>query len=49
MFPLRPAALAFDAIAPAFDLRFGGWCSVAAQRRAVRSALLQVFPTMQRF
>jgi len=44
MFPLRPAALAFDAIAPAFDLRFGGWCSVAAQRRAVRSALLQVFP-----
>lgn len=42
--PLRPAALAFDAIAPAFDSRFGAWLSVAAQRRAVRSALLQAFP-----
>ncbi|HEU5350832.1 MAG TPA: class I SAM-dependent methyltransferase [Terracidiphilus sp.] len=42
--PLNPAALAFDAIAPQFDLRFGQWLSVAAQRRAVRSALLQVFP-----
>ncbi len=41
---LRPAALAFDAIAPAFDARFGSWRSVAAQRRAVRSALLQAFP-----
>jgi SAM-dependent methyltransferase len=41
---LRPAALAFDAIAPAFDARFGSWHSVAAQRRAVRSALLQAFP-----
>ena len=43
--PLRPAALAFDAIAPAFDSRFGAWHSVAAQRRAVRTALLRVFPT----
>ncbi len=42
---LRPAALAFDAIAPDFDSRFGVWCSVAAQRRAVRAALLQVFPS----
>jgi ubiquinone/menaquinone biosynthesis C-methylase UbiE len=44
MAPLRPAAVAFDAIAPAFDLRFGQWHSVAAQRRAVRAALLQEFP-----
>ena len=43
--PLRPAALAFDAVAPEFDSRFGAWCSVAAQRRAVRAALLQAFPT----
>jgi SAM-dependent methyltransferase len=42
--PLRPSALAFDAIAPTFDLRFGPWQSVAAQRRAVRAALLQGFP-----
>jgi ubiquinone/menaquinone biosynthesis C-methylase UbiE len=41
---LRPSAQAFDAIAPAFDDRFGPWLSVAAQRRAVRSALLQAFP-----
>ena len=41
---LRPAALAFDAIAPAFDSRFGAWHSVAAQRRAVRGALLRAFP-----
>ena len=41
---LRPAAIAFDAIAPVFDSRFGAWCSVAAQRRAVRAALLQAFP-----
>lgn len=41
---LRPAALAFDAIAASFDQRFGAWRSVAAQRRAVRSALLQAFP-----
>jgi ubiquinone/menaquinone biosynthesis C-methylase UbiE len=42
--PLRPSALAFDGIAPTFDLRFGPWRSVAAQRRAVRAALLQGFP-----
>jgi SAM-dependent methyltransferase len=42
--PLRPAALAFDAIAPVFDSRFGDWRSVAAQRRAVRAALLRAFP-----
>jgi SAM-dependent methyltransferase len=41
---LRPAALAFDAVASAFDSRFGAWSSVAAQRRAVRAALLQRFP-----
>ena len=41
---LRPAAQAFDAIAPAFDQRFGTWLSVMAQRRAVRAALLQEFP-----
>ena len=41
---LRPAAIAFDAIASDFDHRFGAWRSVAAQRRAVRAALLQVFP-----
>lgn len=40
---LRPAALAFDAVAPAFDSRFGAWSSVAAQRRAVRAALLRRF------
>jgi SAM-dependent methyltransferase len=44
MAPLRPAALAFDAIAPTFDERFGVWSSVAAQRRAVRTALLRAFP-----
>lgn len=42
--PMRAAALAFDAIAPRFDDRFGNWHSVAAQRRAVRAALLQAFP-----
>jgi SAM-dependent methyltransferase len=42
---LRPAALAFDAVAPTFDSRFGAWASVAAQRRAVRAALLQQFPS----
>jgi len=41
---LRPAAHAFDATATAFDRRFGAWESVAAQRRAVRSALLEQFP-----
>lgn len=44
MVSLRPAVLAFDAIASGFDLRFGSWCSVLAQRRAVRTALLQEFP-----
>jgi SAM-dependent methyltransferase len=38
------AALAFDAIAADFDLRFGAWRSVAAQRRAVRTELLRAFP-----
>jgi SAM-dependent methyltransferase len=42
---LRPAARAFDAVAPHFDARFGPWQSVAAQRRAVRAFLLQEFPT----
>ena len=42
--PFTLAALAFDAIAPDFDARFGAWSSVAAQRRAVRSALLAAFP-----
>lgn len=41
---LRPSAAAFDAIAQAFDIRFGSWRSVAAQRSAVRAALLQAFP-----
>jgi ubiquinone/menaquinone biosynthesis C-methylase UbiE len=41
---LRPAALAFDAVAPLFDARFGGWLSVAAQRRAVRRALVTALP-----
>jgi len=42
---LSPAAFAFDAIAPVFDERFGAWGSVAAQRRAVRAALLEQFPS----
>jgi SAM-dependent methyltransferase len=42
--PLRPAAVAFDAIASNFDRRFGAWQSVAAQRRSVRAELLRVFP-----
>jgi SAM-dependent methyltransferase len=41
---LRPAAIAFDAVAQIFDSRFGAWHSVAAQRRAVRAELLRVFP-----
>jgi ubiquinone/menaquinone biosynthesis C-methylase UbiE len=41
--PSNPAALAFDAIAPQFDSRFGSWASVAAQRRAVRAALMRQF------
>lgn len=42
------AALAFDAIADRFDERYGAWRSVAAQRRAVRAALLSAFPTGSR-
>ena len=41
---LPPAAAAFDAVADRFDARYGGWKSVAAQRRAVRAALLDAFP-----
>jgi SAM-dependent methyltransferase len=41
---LPPAAAAFDAVAPAFDERFGAWLSVAAQRVAVRRELLRAFP-----
>ena len=41
---LPPAVRAFDALAPLFDERFSGWKSVAAQRRAVRGALLETFP-----
>src|SRR5205814_2762020 len=41
---LRPAICAFDALAPVFDARFGEWRSVAAQRNAVRRALLDAFP-----
>lgn len=41
---MRPAVAAFDAIAPVFDQRFGAWLSVAAQRRAVRTALLRELP-----
>jgi SAM-dependent methyltransferase len=48
MRPLRPAVRAFDAIAPIFDSRFGAWRSVAAQRRAVRAALLRGMPARGR-
>lgn len=41
---LTPAAHAFDAVADSFDERYGAWRSVAAQRRAVRAALLRAFP-----
>jgi len=41
---LPPAALAFDTVAARFDVRFGAWESVSAQRRAVRRELLRVFP-----
>ena len=41
---MRPAALAFDAAASTFDARFGEWHSVAAQRMAVRRALIEAFP-----
>lgn len=41
---LPPAAAAFDAVAERFDERYGAWKSVAAQRRAVRAALIEAFP-----
>jgi hypothetical protein len=41
--PLSPAAHAFNAVAPKFDERFGGWLTVAAQRRAVRMQLVRAF------
>lgn len=41
---LPPAVRAFDLTADRFDQRFGEWRSVAAQRRAVRRYLLDVFP-----
>ncbi|MEP7002746.1 MAG: methyltransferase domain-containing protein, partial [bacterium] len=41
---LPPAAAAFDAVAERFDARYGAWKSVAAQRRAVRAALVEAFP-----
>ena len=41
---LSPALEAFDAVAARFDVRFGAWRSVAAQRRAVRRALGAAFP-----
>lgn len=40
---LPPAVRAFDLTADRFDQRFGGWLSVAAQRRAVRRYLLDAF------
>lgn len=40
---LTRAALAFDGIADSFDDRFSQWRSVAAQRRAVRRELLDLF------
>jgi SAM-dependent methyltransferase len=44
-----PAAVrAFDAQASTFDERFGGWRSVQAQRRAVRTELLRCFPARSR-
>lgn len=41
---LPDAVAAFDAVAGSFHERFGGWLSVAAQRRAVRRHLLEAFP-----
>ena len=40
---LSAAAQAFDAVAARFDARFGAWRSVAAQRNAVRTELLNAF------
>ena len=37
---ISPAARAFDSVAEGFDARFTPWLSVAAQRRAVREALV---------
>ena len=48
MLTLGPSAFAFDAIAREFDSRFSAWESVAAQRRAVRAALLSAFPAAGR-
>jgi SAM-dependent methyltransferase len=45
---LSPAASAFDSVAADFDQRFGGWRSVAAQRRPVRAALEAAFPPAAR-
>lgn len=45
---LSLAAAAFDASADGFDTRFGAWQSVAAQRDAVRRALLSAFPPRSR-
>ncbi len=42
---LTPAGLAFDAAAETFDARFLPWQSAEAQRRAVRAALLDAFPS----
>jgi SAM-dependent methyltransferase len=44
MADLPAAARAFDAAATCFDSRFGGWRSVAAQRRAVRRLLMRTLP-----
>jgi SAM-dependent methyltransferase len=45
---LPAPAAAFDTVADSFDTRFGGWLSVAAQRRPVRRALLDAFPAGSR-
>jgi SAM-dependent methyltransferase len=45
---LPAPAAAFDSIAESFDDRFGGWLSVAAQRRAVRRELADAFPVGSR-
>jgi len=41
---VSPAIQAFDAVAARFDMRFGAWRSVAAQRREVRALLGRAFP-----
>ena len=45
---LAAAAQAFDSIAGDFDQRFSAWRSVGAQRRAVRTALINAFPAGSR-